>query len=114
MHRVFLAKGTIFLHFNSIRIVFLVLGRPIHRLPRRLTADTGNRDHFTHDEYRFSRLDFFSGCAHVRHDAREAFLSMIFIPCAETESVIQRFSSTRKYRLRCRFGKKRRLVLLLA
>lgn len=42
------------------------------------------------------------------------FLLMIRIPFVETRNLTQRFSPDTQKRWVCRFGKKRRLVLLLA
>lgn len=49
MRRVRAAEGTIFLQFEPIRIIFLVLRRSIDRLARRLAADTGHSEHFPHE-----------------------------------------------------------------
>src|SRR2546427_1172761 len=42
------------------------------------------------------------------------FLSMVRSACAETRSLTQRFSLATQKRRSCRFGRKRRRVLLLA
>lgn len=63
---------------------------------RGLAAGTGHGDYFTHVDTPSSWLDRFSGGSHVCHDTRKPLLPMIFMPCAETDSVIQRFSEWRR------------------